>query len=144
VAIPNNEQFIAYNKGVIAEFRANRGIVTQPDFPVLLLTTTGARTGKRITVPLGFGVDEERVFVVASKRGSPSHPDWFHNLTANPTVTVELGPEIFEATALPIDGAERDRLFAILAAVTQPLKGYQEDAKRVFPIVVLEGVRRHT
>ncbi|MFD0580290.1 nitroreductase/quinone reductase family protein [Dactylosporangium darangshiense] len=81
---PSNEEFIAYNKGIIEELRTNGGTVARPDFPILLLTTTGARTGRPHTVPLGFGVDGDRVFVVASKAGAPTHPDWFHNLRATP------------------------------------------------------------
>jgi deazaflavin-dependent oxidoreductase (nitroreductase family) len=90
--VPSDEEFRTYNQGVISEFRANHGTVSQPPFPILLLTTNGARTGRQTTVPLGFGVDDKgRVFVVGSKAGAPNHPAWFHNLRANPTVTVELG-----------------------------------------------------
>src|ERR1700750_1548522 len=78
--MPADEEFLAYNRGVIDEFRANAGVVSQPDFPVLLLTTTGARTGRRVTTPLGFGVADGRIVVVASKGGGPSHPAWFRNL----------------------------------------------------------------
>jgi hypothetical protein len=86
--VPSDEEFLAYNQGVISEFRANHGVVSQPPFPILLLTTTGARTGRSTTVPLGFAVDDSgRVFVMASKAGAPRHPAWFHNLRANPSVT---------------------------------------------------------
>jgi len=82
-----------------------RCVVSQPPFPMLLLTTTGARTGQPVTVPLGFAADEQgRVFVVASKAGSPSHPAWFYNLRANPAVTVELGDKSFEARAVVMAG----------------------------------------
>jgi deazaflavin-dependent oxidoreductase (nitroreductase family) len=88
-AVPSDEEFLAYNQGVISEFRANHGVVSQPPFPILLLTTTGARTGRPVTVPLGFAVDGNgRVFVMASKAGAPRHPAWFHNLRTNPSVTV--------------------------------------------------------
>ena len=84
-AVPSDEEFLAYNQGVISEFRANQGVVSQPPFPILLLTTTGARTGRQATVPLGFAVDDNgRVFVMASKAGAPTHPAWFHNLTGQP------------------------------------------------------------
>lgn len=74
-SVPSDEEFLAYNQGVISEFRANHGVVSQPPFPILLLSTTGARTGRRVTVPLGFGVDDERrVFVVASKAGGSPAP----------------------------------------------------------------------
>jgi deazaflavin-dependent oxidoreductase (nitroreductase family) len=95
--VPSDEEFLAYNQGVIEEFRAHHGVVSQPPFPILLLTTVGARTGRRTTVPLGYDVDDGRVFVVASKAGAAKHPAWFHNLRANPSVTVELGDRFFQA-----------------------------------------------
>src|SRR3954470_14287717 len=100
-AVPSDEEFLAYNQGIIQEFRANHGVVSQPPFPILLLTTTGARSGRRTTVPLGFAVDDDgRVFVVASKAGAPRHPAWFHNVAAHPAVTVELGDQCFQAEAI--------------------------------------------
>src|SRR4051812_27405533 len=108
--VPSDEEFLVYNQGVIDEFRTNDGVVSQPPFPILLLTTTGARTGRRTTVPLGYAVDDDgRVFVVASKAGAPRHPAWFHNLRANPSVTVELGDQCFQAEAIVTSGDERDR-----------------------------------
>jgi deazaflavin-dependent oxidoreductase (nitroreductase family) len=136
VTLPTDEEFLAYNQSVITEFRANNGVVTQPPFPILLLTTTGARTGRTTTVPLGFGVDDGRVFVVASKAGAPKHPAWFHNLRANPSVTVELGDRSYQARAVVAAGPERDRLYATLSGPSI----YEENTDRVFPVVVLEGV----
>jgi deazaflavin-dependent oxidoreductase (nitroreductase family) len=138
-SVPSDEEFLAYNQGVISEFRANHGVVSQPPFPVLLLSTTGARTGRRATVPLGFGVDESRrVFVVASKAGAPRHPAWFHNLRADPAVTVELGDGTFQARAVVTEGEERDRLYAIITGGA--FSEYEENTDRVFPVVLLEGV----
>ena len=137
-AVPSDEEFLAYNQGVISEFRANSGVVSQPPFPVLLLTTTGARTGRSTTVPLGFAVDDQgRVFVIASKAGAPKHPAWFHNLRANPSVTVELGEQTYPARAVVTSGDERDRLYA---TISDGAAGYEKNTNRVFPIVVLEGV----
>jgi deazaflavin-dependent oxidoreductase (nitroreductase family) len=137
-AVPSDEEFLAYNQGVISEFRANHGVVSQPPFPVLLLTTTGARTGRSATVPLGFAVDDSgRVFVVASKAGAPRHPSWFHNLRANPSVTVELGDRSFQARAVVTKGEERDRLYGIVSGIGSE---YEKNTDRVFPVVVLEGV----
>jgi deazaflavin-dependent oxidoreductase (nitroreductase family) len=137
-AVPSDEEFLAYNEGVIAEFRANKGVVSQPPFPVLLLTTTGARTGRRTTVPLGFGVDAGRVFVVASKAGAPRDPAWFHNLRADPSVTVELGDKTFQARAVVTTGEERDRLYQSVAGAGNE---YEKNTDRLFPVVVLEGVQ---
>ena len=138
LAVPSDEEFLAYNEGVIAEFRANKGVVSQPPFPVLLLTTTGARTGRRTTVPLGFGVDAGRVFVVASKAGAPRDPAWFHNLRADPWVTVELGDKTFQARAVVTTGEERDRLYQSVAGAGNE---YEKNTDRLFPVVVLEGVQ---
>ncbi|MGO9975071.1 MAG: nitroreductase/quinone reductase family protein [Solirubrobacteraceae bacterium] len=136
--VPTDEEFRAYNQGVINEFRANRGVVTQPPFPILLLTTTGARTGRSATVPLGFVIDDGwRVFVVGSKAGAPRHPTWFHNLRANPSVTVELGDETFQARAVVTAGEERNRLYRM---ISDGLSEYEKNTDRVFPVIVLEGV----
>ena len=137
-SVPSDQEFLAYNQGVISEFRANRGVVSQPPFPILLLTTTGARTGRSATVPLGFAVDDNgRVFVMASKAGAPKHPAWFHNLKANPAVTVELGGRSFQAQAVVTEGEERDRLYGM---ISDGASEYEENTDRVFPVIVLEGV----
>jgi deazaflavin-dependent oxidoreductase (nitroreductase family) len=137
-AVPSDAEFLAYNQGVISEFRANHGVVSQPPFPILLLTTTGARTGRPVTVPLGFAADDNgRVFVVASKAGSPRHPAWFHNLRANPSVKVELGDKSFEARAIVTAGEERDRLYGMVSGADSE---YEKNTDRVFPVIVLEGV----
>ncbi|MDN3352908.1 nitroreductase/quinone reductase family protein [Actinomadura sp. DC4] len=136
--MPTDEEFLAYNQGVIREFRANHGVVSRPPFPILLLTTTGQRTGRQTTVPVGFAVDDEkRVFVVASKAGAPQHPAWFHNLRANPTVTVELGDSSYQARAVVTSGEERERLYRLVSDGTS---AYEKNTDRVFPVVVLEGV----
>jgi deazaflavin-dependent oxidoreductase (nitroreductase family) len=136
--VPADEEFRTYNEGVISEFRANHGTVSRPPFPILLLTTTGARTGRRTTVPLGFAVDAEgRVFVVGSKAGAPRHPAWFHNLRANPAVTVELGDRSYQARAVVTTGEERDRLYR---TVSDGTSAYEQNTDRIFPVIVLEGV----
>ncbi|MFG1644657.1 nitroreductase/quinone reductase family protein [Amycolatopsis sp. NPDC049252] len=137
-AVPSDEEFRTYNEGVISEFRAHQGKVSRPPFPILLLTTTGARTGRRTTVPLGFGVDERgRVFVVGSKAGAPRHPAWFHNLRADPAVTVELGDRTYRARGVVTTGEERDRLYRLVSDGTS---AYERNTDRTFPLVVLEGV----
>jgi deazaflavin-dependent oxidoreductase (nitroreductase family) len=137
-AVPSDEEFRTYNQAVISEFRAHHGKVSQPPFPILLLTTTGARTGRQTTVPLGFGVDDGgRVFVVGSKAGAPTHPAWFHNLRANPGVTVELGDSSYQAWAVVTAGAERDDLYRLISDGTST---YEQNTDRVFPVIILEGV----
>jgi deazaflavin-dependent oxidoreductase (nitroreductase family) len=140
VIVPTDEEFLTYNQNVIEEFRTNHGVVTQPGFPILLLTTIGARTGRPRTSPLGYGIDRGKVFVIASKGGASTNPAWFHNLRANPSVRVELGRHAYEARAIVAVGEERDRLYAILSAEAPTLQGYEQSTTRRFPIVVLEGV----
>ncbi len=136
--VPSDDEFLAYNQRFISEFRANHGTVSQPPFPILLLTTTGSKTGRPATVPLGFGVDDNgRVFVVASKAGAPKHPAWFHNLRGNPSVTVELGDSSFQARAIVTAGEERDRLYG---KVSDGTSQYEKNTERIFPVIVLEGV----
>ena len=138
--MPTDQEFIEGNRTVIEEFRSNAGIVAALGYPILLLTTTGARTGRRVTTPLGYGVDSGRVFVVASKGGAPQHPTWFYNVTANPNVTVELGRSCYEADAKVTSGRERDHLFEVLATDAPQLREFQQGASRVIPVIVLEGV----
>jgi deazaflavin-dependent oxidoreductase (nitroreductase family) len=136
--VPTDEEFLAYNQAIISEFRAHHGVVSQPSFPILLLTTTGARTGRPTTVPLAFAVDDGgRVFVMASKAGAPKHPAWFHNLRADPSVTVELGDQSFPARAVVTAGEERDRLYG---QISDGAAEYEQNTDRVFPVIVLEGV----
>ncbi|MGH2535407.1 MAG: nitroreductase/quinone reductase family protein [Thermomicrobiales bacterium] len=110
-------------QGIIAEFRANGGQVGGPlaGMPLLLLTTTGARTGLPRTNPVAYMPDNGRLVLTAAKEGDVTkHPDWFYNLRANPDVTVELGTEIFPARATILEGAERQRIFDQYAAAAPP------------------------
>lgn len=129
----------AFNQGVIDEYRATGGEVTGAfaGAPLLLLTTTGARSGTERTVPVVFGRDGDDVFVIASKAGAPTHPAWFHNLVAHPEVTVELGSETFRAAAEVADPADRDRLYAQQAAAMPNFAEYEEKTDRVIPVVRL-------
>ncbi|MCD9899710.1 nitroreductase/quinone reductase family protein [Streptomyces sp. MT29] len=129
----------AFQQSVIDEFRANAGKVGGPfaGSGLLLLTTTGARTGRPHTTPLGHVRDGERVLVVGSNLGAPHHPDWYHNLLAHPAVQVELGDQEFETVAVPAEGATRDELFARVAAEAPGYAEYQAATDRVLPVVVL-------
>ena len=132
----------AFNAQVIAEFRANEGQVGGPfaGSTVLLLTTTGAKSGLERVNPVVARVEDDRIYVFASKAGAPTHPDWFHNLVARPEVTVELGAERFAARAVVVEGAERDRIYAAQAAEFPNFAEYQEATDRVIPVVLLERV----
>jgi deazaflavin-dependent oxidoreductase (nitroreductase family) len=131
------------NQRVIAEFRASRDAPGGPagGRPLLLLTTTGARTGRRRTNPLVYLPDGERLLIFASKGGAPGHPDWYHNLVAHPRVTVEVGRETYEAEATVLHGAERDRLFAKQVEAMPNFGEYQRKTRRTIPVVALTRVR---
>jgi len=129
------------NRRVIEEFRANAGQVagSQAGRPVILLTTTGAKSGRPYTTPVMYLRDGGRIAIFATHGGSPRHPDWYHNLVANPTVTVEIGSEKFEAKATPLTGGpERDRLYGQQAELFPQFADYQSKTTRVIPVVLLE------
>ncbi|MFT4040710.1 MAG: nitroreductase/quinone reductase family protein [Thermomicrobiales bacterium] len=129
----------AFNQQVIDTFRANAGDTSEllPGMPVILLTTTGAKSGKPRTAPIAFIQDGGHYVIVASKGGSPTHPDWFHNLVANPTVTVETGTETYQAHAEIVEGPERARLYEAASEVYPQFRGYTAQTERVIPIIVL-------
>jgi len=129
-----------FNQSVIAEFRANGGRVGGPldGIDLALVTHTGARTGRALTTPLGHFVDGDDLVVVAANRGSATHPSWYHNLVANPAVTVEVGDSTYPAVAVVASGAERSRLWDEIAALKPFLLDFQEKAgAREIPIVLL-------
>ncbi|MBE1500718.1 deazaflavin-dependent oxidoreductase (nitroreductase family) [Amycolatopsis lexingtonensis] len=130
-----------FNKQVVDEFRANNGVVGGyfEGKNVLLLTTIGAKSGEARLSPLVYTTDGDRYVVAASMGGAPKNPAWYHNLVANPKVTLEVGTEKFEATATVIaDRAERDRLYAGMVAHAEGFAEYETKTDRVIPIVVFE------
>lgn len=129
-----------FNQALIAEFRANEGKVSGQfaGRPLLLLSTTGARSGQTRTSPLAYTTDGEHYVIIASKGGAPTHPDWYHNLVANPIVTVEVGTEQFQARATVAEGEERMRLFNQMAARMPGFGEYQRKVERQLPVIVLE------
>jgi deazaflavin-dependent oxidoreductase (nitroreductase family) len=132
-----------FNRRVIEEFRANGGAVGGgfAGAPVVLLTTTGAKTGRERVHPLVALPGEEGVlYIFASKGGAPTNPDWYHNVLAHPEVQVEFGTERFRATATPVTGADRDRIYAEQASRFPAFADYQPKAGRTIPVVAL---RRH-
>ena len=129
-----------FNAAVIEEFRDNDGVVggALADTPLLLLRTVGARTGLPRTTPLAYRREGERLYVLASKGGAPTHPGWYRNLRAHPVVTVEVGTERFEATATVLEGAERERVFAAIAHDSPTVRKYQAMTERTIPVVALD------
>ncbi|MFC9465339.1 nitroreductase/quinone reductase family protein [Streptomyces coelicoflavus] len=130
----------SFHQSVIDEFRANGGKVGGPfaGGDLLLLTTTGARSGAARTTPLGYVRHHDSLLVVGSNLGGPRHPGWYHNLLAHPVVRVEVGTESFEALAVPAEGARREELFAHVVRVAPGYGDYQARTRRLLPVVVLE------
>jgi deazaflavin-dependent oxidoreductase (nitroreductase family) len=137
--IGNSRAIDELNQSVIKEFRANQGMVGGPmaGWPILLLTMVGAKTGRTLVRPVCYVRDGEHFAVIASYGGAPQNPPWYHNLVANPDVTVELGTETFTARATQVHGAERDRLFAEAVRLMPLFDDYQKKTKRQIPLMVL-------
>lgn len=128
-----------WNRQVIEEFRANAGKVGGgfEGAPVLLLHTNGAKTGQERVNPMMYLDLDGRRYVFASKAGADTNPDWYHNLRAHPSVTVEVGTETYVATAIPVRGDDRDRIYAEQARRYPGFAEYQEKTSRVIPVVEL-------
>ena len=137
-------EFDDMNRQVIEEFRANDGVVDTAaggffkGKPMLLLHTTGARTGAERVNPLMYLDEGDRRYVFASKGGAPDNPDWFHNLRANPDVTVELGTESYPARAAVVTGDERERIYAEQARAFPQFGEYEQKTTRKIPVIALD------
>ena len=132
------------NALIIAEFRANHGRVGGyfADKPLILLTTTGAKTGTSRVSPLGYFRDEDRYIVFASVAGEPTNPAWYYNLLAEPIVTVEVGDETALARAEVISGRDRQDLLARYVSAHPQWAQYQAATTRQFPVVALHPLDR--
>ncbi|WLW54034.1 nitroreductase/quinone reductase family protein [Streptomyces sp. YU58] len=132
-----------FNEPIIDEFRANKGRVGGmfEGARLILLTTTGARTGTPHTTPVGYLPDGDgRILVIASAGGSPKHPHWYGNLLANPQVTVETGAFTYEARAEALTGSARDEAFARAVESEPGWAEYQEKTDRLIPVVALHEI----
>ena len=134
---------MGFNEDLIADYRAHGRPTTGPFVgrQILLLTTTGAKTGAERTSPLVYTHDGDRIVIVASKGGSPTNPGWYHNLRANPVVTLELGNERFKARAVTATPeSERRRLYDQHARTNPAFLGYERKTTRRIPVVTLARV----
>ena len=133
------EKWNEFNKSLIEEFRANGGKVSGQfeGAPMILVTTTGRKSGQQRTSPLVYGKTGDDLYIIASKAGDPKHPDWFLNIEANPNVTVEVGTDKYEARARITVGEECARLYKQMADAMPNFKEYQEKTDREIPVVVL-------
>jgi deazaflavin-dependent oxidoreductase (nitroreductase family) len=128
-----------WNKAIIEEFRANDGRVGGhfEGKPLLLLHTTGAKSGEERVNPVAYTNDGDKLVVIASKGGAPSHPDWYHNIVAHAHVTVEVGTEKIEATASVMQEPERRRLYDKMIQVMPGFAEYEKKTTRSIPVIVL-------
>jgi deazaflavin-dependent oxidoreductase (nitroreductase family) len=129
-----------FNTALIENLRANDGHASGGPFAgrqVLILTTTGARTGERRASPLAYSRDGDDIVIVASKGGAPTHPAWFHNIVAHPSVTIEVDGKTMQATAHVADDEERRRLYDQHAALHPGFKDYEGRTDRIIPVIVL-------
>jgi deazaflavin-dependent oxidoreductase (nitroreductase family) len=128
-----------FNAKVIEEFRANQGRVGGPfeGAPLLLLHHLGARSGTRRINPLVYLGDDGRYVVFASKAGAPTNPDWYHNLKANPNVSIEVGTDTIDVVASEATGEERERLFQAQVERSPQFAEYQDKTERIIPAIVL-------
>lgn len=128
-----------WNKKIIEEFRANEGKVGAPfeNTPLLLVHTTGAKSGEHRINPLAYITDDERYVIIASKGGAPSNPDWYYNVVANPEVSVEVGAEKFDAVASVAEEPERTELYAKMAAKNPGFNEYKTKTTRTIPVITL-------
>src|SRR3954462_6692376 len=131
-----------FNQQVIDEFRANGGETTGPfaGAPLLLLNSTGAKTGETRTSPVVHTRDGDRYIIIASKAGAPTNPNWYPNLLAHPRATLEGGTDTIEVEASIAEGEERDRLYAAQAALMPNFDEYAKATTRVIPVVILTPV----
>lgn len=128
-----------WNEQIIKEFRANDGKVGGhfANATLLLLHTTGAKSGQSRVNPLATVQDGDNLIVVASKGGAPTNPDWYYNLVANPAVEVEYGTEQFKAEASVVDEPERTRLYGKMEEMMPGFIEYKENTDRVIPVIAL-------
>jgi deazaflavin-dependent oxidoreductase (nitroreductase family) len=128
-----------FNAGVIEEFRANEGRAGGmfEGKPLLLLHNVGAKSGRQFVTPLVYLADEGRYVIFASKGGAPNNPGWFHNLKAEPNVSIEVGTDTLDVVATEATGEERDRLYGIQEERMPQFADYAANTDRKIPVVVL-------
>ena len=138
--IPDTDTINAFNNSIVDEFRANDGKVGGQfaNANLLLLTTTGAKSGKQRISPLAYFRIDGRLIIIGSFAGAPVNPAWVHNLRANPQAHVEVGTDEFDVIARELPAAEREELFPKVTAVAPGFAEYQAKTSRVIPLFELQ------
>jgi deazaflavin-dependent oxidoreductase (nitroreductase family) len=136
---PDPVELKGFNAQIVEEFRANGGKVGGPfeGAELLLLTTTGAKTGLRRTSPLAYQRVDGKLLIIGSYRGADIHPAWVHNLRANPQAHIEVGTESYDVAARELPREERDPVWAKIVSVAPGFGEYQEHTSRVIPLFEL-------
>jgi deazaflavin-dependent oxidoreductase (nitroreductase family) len=132
--------FHDFNRNLVEDVRAHGKPTSGPFLgrDVLILTTRGAKSGEERSTPLVYSWDAGQHVIIASKGGAPTHPSWYHNLTAHPIVTVETGGQKFQARANVMDGDEYERLYKQHADINPGFWDYRKKTSRKIPVIVLE------
>lgn len=130
-----------FNDQIISEFRANHGRVGGPfeGAPLLLLHSTGAKTGAERISPVMYLPDGDRYVIFASKAGADTNPAWYHNLKVNPQSTIEVGDDTIAVVAQEIEGDERDKLYRRQADLYSGFADYEKKTSRIIPVVALSA-----
>jgi deazaflavin-dependent oxidoreductase (nitroreductase family) len=138
--IPDAEAMKVFNNGIVEEFRANGGVVGGPfeGGTLLLLTTTGAKSGQPRLAPLAYLTVDDKMIIIGSKAGADTNPDWVHNLRAHPRAHIEVGTETYDVTARELPPDERDATYPKIAAVAPVFGEYQANTSRVIPLFELQ------
>jgi deazaflavin-dependent oxidoreductase (nitroreductase family) len=127
------------NRAIIEEFRANSGKVGGrfEGKTLLLLHTTGAKSQQERINPVAYTRDGDKIIVIASKGGAPTHPDWYYNILANPQISVEVGTEQFKTSAEVAKEPERTRLYRQMAEMLPNFNEYERNTTRIIPVIIL-------
>ena len=137
--IPDAETMKAFNKSIVDEFRANDGKVSGQfaAADLLLLTTTGAKSGQPRLAPLAYFTIDGKLIIIGSKAGADTNPDWVHNLRADPAAHVEVGSESYDVVARELPTEERDAMYPKVVALAPGFGEYQANTTRVIPLFEL-------
>jgi deazaflavin-dependent oxidoreductase (nitroreductase family) len=138
--IPDVEALKAFNTSIADEFRANGGVVGGPfeGATLLLLTTTGAKSGQPRLAPLAYLTVDGKMIIIGSKAGADTNPDWVHNLRANPQGHIEVGTDAYDVTARELPPEERGEMFPKVVAAAPGFGEYQAKTSRVIPLFELQ------